>query len=106
MTDALQALESQYILLTINLSDLLAACQTDSDKKAVMTLYVASRRNYFNCINRLFHDDDPDVQALVDQMKEEQSELKAAVANIGAIAGVITAITTAVQTGVALAAKV
>lgn len=106
MTDALQALENQYIFLTNNLSDLLAACQDDADKNALMTQYVASRRNYFNCINQMFHDDDPSVQTLVAQMEQEQTALKAAVAHIGAVAGVITAITTAVQTGAALAAKV
>ena len=106
MTDALQALQDQYILLTNNLSSLSAACQNNTEKNAVMTQYVACRTNYFNCINQMFHDDDPSVQALVAQMKQEQTTLAAAVKQFGAIAGVITAITTAVQTGAALAAKI
>ena len=106
MTDALQALEDQYILLTNNLSNLVLACKTDDDKNALMTQYVTCRRNYFTGINQMFHDDDPSVEALVAQMNKEQATLKAAVANIGAIAGVITTITSAVQTGASLAAKV
>jgi hypothetical protein len=106
MTDALQALEDQYIFLTNNLDNLVAACQTNADKNALMTQYVNCRRNYFNSVNTVFHDDDPDVQALVGQMKQEQNALTAAVTNIGAIAGVINTITTAVQTGASLAAAV
>jgi hypothetical protein len=59
MTDALQSLEDQYIFLTNNLSALQAACQNDTDKNALMTQYVTCRRNYFNAINQVFHDDDP-----------------------------------------------
>ena len=106
MTAALQALEDQYILLTNNLSALQAACQSDADRTALMTQYVTCRRTYFTAINQVFHDDDLAVQALVGQMKQEQTNLAAAVTHIGAIAGVINAVTTAVQTGVALAAKV
>jgi hypothetical protein len=106
MTDALQALEDQYIRLTNNLTSLLTACQGDADRNAIMSQYVTSRRNYFNCVNRMFHDDDPSIQVLVDQMKSEQTALTAAVTRVGVIAGVITTITTAVKTGASLAAKV
>jgi hypothetical protein len=107
MTDALQSLEDQYILLTNNLSNLEAACRPGTDDMSnLMTQYVASRRNYFNCINQMFHDDDPAVQDLVAQMSAQQAALKVAVTGIGDIAGVITAITTAVQVGAQLAAKV
>jgi len=106
MTDALQALEDQYIFLTNNLSDMLAACGNEAEKTAIKTQYAASRRNYFGCVNQMLHDDDPAIQALVNQMKQQQTALTAAVTHIGAIAGVITAVTTAVQTGAALAAKV
>jgi hypothetical protein len=106
MSDALQALESQYILLTNNLSSLVAACTTADQKNALMTQYVACRRNYFNCVNQIFHDDDPAVQSLVTQMNKQQATLTTEVTNIQDIAAVINTITTAIQTGVALAAKV
>lgn len=107
MTAALQALQDQYNLLTNNLPNLLEACQGDAQKMdAINTQYAASEANYTKCINQILNDDDPSVQTLVGQMKQEQTALKAAVAHIGEIAAVITTITTAVQTGAALAAKV
>ncbi len=107
MTDALQALQDQYDLLTARLPDVLAACNGDAcQMDAINTQYAASQANYFNAINKTFQDDDPDVMSLVDQMKKEQTALTAAVTEIGEVAGVITAITTAIQTGTSLAARV
>ncbi|MGO9012897.1 MAG: hypothetical protein ACLQPN_22605 [Bryobacteraceae bacterium] len=106
MSDALQALQDQYNLLTINLDKLAAACQTAAAKEALMAQYVLCRRNYIDSINQRFQDDDPGVQKLIGEMKQHQATLTAAVADIGSIAGVITAITAAVQTGAALASKV
>jgi hypothetical protein len=107
MTAALQALQDQYNLLAANLPNLLEACNGDDDKmNAINTQYAACQANYTNCVNKLFNDDDPSVQALVAQMKQEQTAFTAAVAHIGEIAKVITAITTVVQTGASLAAKV
>jgi hypothetical protein len=106
MTAALQSLQDQYNLLTNNLASLLEACQGDADKmNAINTQYAASEANYTKCINDTFNSNDASVQALVGQMKQQQTTLTAQVAHIGEIAGVITAITTAVQTGTALAAK-
>jgi hypothetical protein len=104
MTDALKALQDQYNLLTTNLPKLLAACQGDASKMdAINTQYAASQANYTDCVNKIFNASDGSVQKLVAQMKEQETAIKKAVANIGAITGVITAITTAVQTGAALA---
>jgi hypothetical protein len=106
MTVALQSLQDQYDLLTNNLASLLEACQGDRDKmNLINSQYAASQANYTKCINDTFNGNDPSVQALVGQMKQEQAQLTVQVARIGEIAGVITAITTAVQTGAALAAK-
>jgi hypothetical protein len=107
MTAALQALQDQVDLLTNSLPDLLQACQNDAGKMdAVNAQYNASQANYYKCINQIFNDDDPGVQALVAQMKQEQTTLAAQVRHIGDVAAVINAVTAAVQTGAALAAKV
>lgn len=106
MADALDALEAQYILLTDNLPSLLAACQSDADKASIRLQYVTCRRNYFDCVNRIFKEDDPAIQALVDQMKREQTALEAAIRSMDAVTGKIIAITAAVQIGASLAAKV
>jgi len=107
MTAALQALQDQYDFLTANLPKLLEACNGDAGKEnQINAQYAACEANYTNCINKIFNDNDPSVQALVAQMKTQQTALGAAVKHIGDIGGVITAITTAVQTGASLAAKV
>ena len=107
MTAALQALQDLYNLFTNSLPDLLEACHGDAGKmNAINAQYAACQANYTKSINQIFNDDDPSVQTLVAQMKQQQTALAATFKHIGAIAGVITAITTAVQTGAALAAKV
>jgi hypothetical protein len=105
MSAALQSLQDQYDLLTDNLPQLLIACKGDTKKEdAINIQYGASQSNYLDCINKIFHDDDANVQTLVGQMKQEQTAIKAAVAHLGDIAKVITTITTAVHVGKQLAA--
>lgn len=106
MGDALQSLENSYLFLTSNLSGILNSCQNQSQKDAVMSQYVEARRNYWNCVNSIFHDDDPAVAALVSQLKTDQTSLQAAVKSLANISNVIDAITTAVKAASDLAAKV
>jgi len=103
MGSALLALQNQYIFLTQNLSMLLAACQTQEQRDAIQSQYVTCRRSYFNCVNTVFHDDDPAVAKLVGQMKTEQTELGKLVDGLNDIAKGINVITQAVQVGVQLA---
>jgi hypothetical protein len=104
MGNSLQALESQYMLLTQNLSAVLAACKTQQEKDAVMAQYVTARRNYWNAIHKTFHDDDPAVVSLVKQMGKEQKQIENAKNKLDDIAKVIGMITNAVAVGTALAA--
>ncbi|MBT9331564.1 hypothetical protein [Paracidobacterium acidisoli] len=103
MGSSLQALQDQYFFLTQNLSDMLAACETQAQRDALQAQYVTARRNFFNCINKTLHDDDPAAAALVQQMKTEQENLKKAVTDLSKIATVISVITDAVKVGTALA---
>ena len=103
MGNALLALQNQYIFLTQNLSMLLAACQTQDQRDAIQSQYVSCRRSYFNCVNKLFHDDDPAVVNLVGQMKKEQTALEKMVNELNDIAKAINVITQAVQIGAKLA---
>jgi hypothetical protein len=104
MGDSLKALEDQYMLLTQQLSMLLAACKTQAQRNAIMTQYVTSRRNYWNSINKIFHDDDPRITALVQQMHAEQAKIKDCANHLDKIAQVLDAITEAVTVGTQLAA--
>ena len=103
MGDALSSLEAQYLFLTQHLAAILGACQTDEQRTIVRTNYVAARRNYWDAINQIFHDDDPQIEQVVSQMKDAQDSLQKMTLDLANIAQVITAITTAVKVGTELA---
>ena len=105
MGPSLQSLEDQYILLTQQLSEILAACPGQTERDQLMTQYVASRRNYWSSIQKIFHDDDPQIVSLVQEMHKEQQEIKDCTDQLNDIAKVINIITDAVKVGTALAAK-
>jgi hypothetical protein len=102
--DALSSLEDQYIFLTNNLDTYLGSCSKSSDRDAITSNYVNSRRNYWNCIDKGFHDDDPKVIAAVQQVKTAQKSLEKSLSNLNDIASVIKVITEAVKIGGQLAA--
>ncbi len=104
MGDALATLEQQYFFLRDNQFDLLAACKTDDQKNTILSNLVAARRNYWNCINKLFHDDDPRIVTAVTQMKAAQSSLEAMVTQLDNVTKVLAAVTKAVSMGTQLAA--
>ncbi|MGC2108630.1 MAG: hypothetical protein WA655_03885 [Candidatus Korobacteraceae bacterium] len=103
MGDALSSLENQYIFLTNHLDEYLAACKTDAQKQVVIDNYVAARQNYWNCINKIFKDNDPQVSAAVKQMSTAQQDLKDSLAKLDQIAAVLNTIATAVKIGGELA---
>lgn len=103
MGDALSSLEAQYLFLTQHLAAILGACQTDDQRTIVRTNYVAARRNYWDAINQIFHDDDPQIEQVVSQMKDAQDSLQKMTLDLANIAKVITAVTTAVKVGTELA---
>jgi len=106
MGDALAAVENIYFTFQDNLNDALAACPDQASRDAVMTKYVAARQNYWQCINKGFHDDDPAVQALVVQAKAACADLETIDAHLGDIAKVIDIVTKAVTVGSQIASKV
>jgi hypothetical protein len=103
MGDALATLEEQYFFIRDNQFDLLDACQTDEQRNVVLTDLVTARRNYWNSINKMFHDDDPKVAAIVKQTKAAEEQAKAACDSLDDIAKTLSAITKAVQFGTQLA---
>jgi DNA repair ATPase RecN len=106
MGPSLQSLEDQYMLLSQQLAMTLAACVTQTQRDQVTAQYVASRRNYWNSIQKAFHDDDPTIVSLVQQMHEEQKKIKDSANQLNEIAKVINVITDAVSIGTKLAARV
>jgi ABC-type proline/glycine betaine transport system substrate-binding protein len=106
MQTALAELESTYLTLQSQIGMLLAACQTQDQRDALTSQYVAARSSYWTCVNKAFHDDDPTVIALTTQLDAANNQVKAAVQQLGDIATAIKTITQAVTVGASLAAKV
>lgn len=106
MQDALSALEASYITLQAQIADLSAACQNPDQTSALMSKYVAARTNYWSCVNKAFHDDDPAVASLVTQLNAANMDLKTAVEQMGDMKKVLDSITQAITLGSSLAAKV
>ncbi len=109
MGDALASLEAQYIFLTNHLDEYLDACKgdapgsVDSDQDSVRSNYVTSRQNYWGCIKKIFHDDDPEVMSAVQQVKSAQSALEDSLDSLKEIATVLNTIDQAVKVGGQLA---
>jgi hypothetical protein len=105
MGDALSTVEGIYTSLQASLDDMLMACPTQADRDTVMSKYVAARENYWNCIKKAFHDDDPALQALVAEGKTDIDAIKNINDSLGDITKVIDTITHAVTVGSQFAAK-
>ncbi len=103
MGPGLQCLEDLYLYLNANYDDIEAKMTTDEQKKGLATQFVTARSNYWKAINKILHDDDPQVQALVKQMNAAQATLQADVTGLAKVAKIIGDITTAVQIGTKLA---
>jgi hypothetical protein len=99
MGNALSSLQDQYFFLTTNLDAMLDACQTQAQKDAIVAAYVDSRRHYWDCINQIFHDDDPNVVAAVNQMAAAKQTLEQSLQHLNDIAKVMNAVATAVKIG-------
>lgn len=105
MNQSLAVLEKQYMFLSQGLPDLMAQGATTEELNAIRAAIVQSRTNYWTAINKILHDDDPDVETLVSQMNTAQLNLEAGLKNLGEVAKVIDVITKAVAIGSQLASK-
>jgi hypothetical protein len=105
MQDAMAALELNYITIQDQVNMLSLNCdQTERD--ALNSRLVAARSAYWSCVNKAFHDDDPQVAALTTQLKQQTQAIEDAVQDMGDIAKVLDQITTAVNTAAKLATLV
>lgn len=68
--------------------------------------YVQARQNYWACVNKAFHDDDPQVVGLSGQIDAANQQLSTAVQQMGEITKTINDITNVVKLGTQLASKV
>jgi hypothetical protein len=103
MGDALTSLEAQYIFLTNHLDEYLGACKKETDQNSIRSAYVDSRRNYWSCINKIFHDDDPRVAATVREVMTAQQSLEDSLEQLNNVTKIINIVTSAVKVGAQLA---
>jgi hypothetical protein len=106
MQEPLNQLENTYFTLQGQIDMLSAACQTQDQRNALSTQYVQARTNYWACVNKAFHDDDPEVVTLTSQIAAANTALTGDVAQMGDITKVLGDITTVVTIGTQLATKV
>lgn len=106
MQTALAELEKCYFTLQSQIDTLSAACQTKDQKDALSTQYVKARQAYWSCVNKAFHDDDPQVASLAAQLDAANAKLKVAVQQMGNISKVIDGITQAVSIAASLSKMV
>ncbi|MDR3751287.1 MAG: hypothetical protein P4K94_07340 [Terracidiphilus sp.] len=105
MQDALAALEKNYMNLNQQLNMLSVNCTADQ-KSALMNQVVAARTAYWSCVNKAFHDDDPQVVSLTSQLNAANKQLSNAVQQMGDITATLNQITQAVTIATGLAALV
>jgi hypothetical protein len=106
MQSPLQELETTYFTLQAQINTLSQACQTQDERDSISAQYVKARQNYWACVNKAFHDDDPQVLSLTSQIDAANQQLSTAVKQMGNITKVITDITNTVTLGEQLASKV
>ena len=105
MQDALAALEQTYMTLQSQVSMLSAACDPQQHD-TLITQLVAARSAYWSCVNKAFHDDDPQVISLTSQLNVANQQLSNAITQMGDMNTLLTQITQAVATASKLAALV
>jgi capsule polysaccharide export protein KpsE/RkpR len=106
MQSALQELETTYFTLQSQINMLSPACQTEAQRDTLSAQYVKARQNYWACVNKAFHDDDPQVVSLTTQIDAANQQLANSVQQLGNITKTITDITNLVTLGGQLASMV
>ena len=106
MGDALSSVEQIYFSIQSSLNDMIAAAASPADRDAIMSKYVAARQNYWTCIGKSFHDDDPAVIELVKQAQDVATSIQNIDDQLGDIAKVIGYLNEAVTVGTKIAARI
>ncbi len=106
MSPALRAVEQIYFQYQQNLDMMLGACKTDVDRRTISMRLVEARVNYYACINKAFHDDDPALEDLVEEANVSVGVIMHIEQELGDISKVIADVTKAVTVGAQIAAKV
>lgn len=96
MQGPLVALEQTYINLQQQVSMLSAGCDPQK-KQALITQLVAARTAYWSCVNKAFHDDDPQVASLTAQLTDANQKVVNAIQQMGDMSATLDQITRSVS---------
>lgn len=102
MQDALAALENTYMTLNQQLLGLPDNAPADQ-RSQLSGQVVAARAAYWSCVNKAFHDDDPQVVSLTSQLSAINQQLSDATEEMGNIANVLGQAAQAVSLATSLA---
>jgi len=105
MQRPLQELETAYFTLQSQINMLSQVCQTQEQRDTLSAQYVQARQNYWACVNKAFHDDDPQVVSLTNQIDAANKQVSNAVQQLGDIAKTLNDITNVATLGTQLASK-
>ena len=105
MNPSVEALENLYFLLRGSLFTLQAKGATPDQLDQLRTQIVIARTNYWTAINKVLHDDDPQVRDLTTQLNTAQLSLEATIEHMNDVAKILDAITRAVDIGSQIVTK-
>lgn len=90
-------LKELYFFLDENFDDFIAKCTTDDQRQQLRHDYVVARDSFYKARNLIFHDDDPIVKALNDQLQSAQKQMDAMLASLKEIVQMLSLATDAVN---------
>jgi hypothetical protein len=99
MGDAMDALERQYTFLDSHFNQLFAACKSDEQRDQLRTCYVTARDNFWEARARVFHEGDPQVDSVIDDLKDAANQINGMLKGEKQIAVILNALTAAVHLG-------
>ena len=105
MNTSLEALENQYILLRSSLDAFTAQGATPEQISQLRLQIVQSRTNYWKAIRSILHDDDPQIETLVEKLNAEQADLAKTLERFSDVAKVLNLVTKVVHIGSQIVSK-
>ena len=99
-----EALKELYFSLDLNFDQLYAKCTTVEERTKFRNDYVQARGNFLKARNRIFKEDDPQVQNLVAEVSSARQQIQQSIDENQAIAQTLQIIAQGVKAGTALLA--
>ena len=107
MSAALDAVQSIYMQATQHLKKMLDACGDDDDARdQIWDKYYATRKNFDDCVNQTFAENDPVLARLEASAQASATDLSKIDQQLADIGKVLDTLSAAVDYGAKIAAKV